>query len=352
MAPMDIKWSTDTGAGSHVTSTLVNDKGIYAAAYGEVFRLSRSIGNIIASNNLAGTGYHEVRLAAPADAQVLLVGTSGYVICLESEWLNEKWRKYLDDSEHEVTSVLCANGSVYAGSNGHVYRLNLESGDEEAHNLLRKYGKHEIRLDWNHGIEGSFLGRPSLVVGTNGWAFGLDFEHLGFRWKNGLPGSGHDVVSVVGDGNVVYAGSGGIIYRLDGVDGSQLHKNELKGVGTREVRLSLSTSKDSLRVGTNGYALGLRPKDLERVYLESLPGSGSSATDVVNLDLNTDMVIERSAALYANNGYVYAVDKNGRMQAKNLEGYGKDETRLALDSQDSRLIFVGIRGQVIALTLN
>jgi hypothetical protein len=88
---------------------------------------------------------------------------------------------------YNVVSVVTANGYIYAGSNGYVYKIDT-NGAIVATNNLSGLGYHEIRL----AINGS-----RLVVGTNGYVVLLSLDDLLIYKEVSLPGCGYDVVSVL-----------------------------------------------------------------------------------------------------------------------------------------------------------
>ena len=335
MAPLDIIWKRRVSFHpDEPTNTLVSASRVYVAAAGEVFRVDYFTGEVIKSNSLSGTGYHEVRLAASEDASLLVAGTNGYVVGLDAIFLGTKWSVSLPGTSYYVTSVVCGNGSVYAGSHGHVFRLDPANGKIVCTNSLSGYGYHEVRLGMTRDVS-------TLLVGINGHALGMDINILKIKWQNDMPDSGYDTTSVHGGNQVGYATCRGRVYRIGEHTGSTLNQNDLFGTGSYEVRMTLDSGGTHLYVGTNGYGIGLRPDNLETIYSVSLPGSGYSVTDVA-AGLQT--------AYYANNGCVFQLDNGtGNVVASNsLPGLGMSVTRLSTDLQGTGALFIGLAGRVIA----
>ena len=331
------QWETSLpGSGNDVTSVLVNQTGVYAGSNGYVYLLDSSKGTVLATNTLSGMGGHEVRLAQPQDGSLLLVGTNGYVLGLNHTSLNTSWQTSLPKCGYDVVSVLCANGSVFAGCNGYVYRLDQGSGAVLSTNSLSGRGDNEVRL----GISLDF---STLFVGINGYALGLNPTNLTTSWETSLPGCGYGITSIVGGVKAAYAGCNGQVYQLQESTGSVLHQNGLSGTGKEEVRMALDPTAAQLYVGTNGYGIGLRPDNLATVYSVSLPGSGYEVTDVV---------AGNEVALFATNGYVFQLDVAGNVDDKNsLVGRGNHETRLAITLHPATQLFVGINGYALGLSL-
>jgi hypothetical protein len=346
MALLHRQWDKSLpDSGFNIVSMLVNEKGdVYAGSNGYVYRLDYWTGTILATNPLRDRGHEEVRLATLVNASLLIVGTNGYVLGLHPTSLTTLWERSLSGSGFNIVSVLCACSNpreinpefyVYAGCNGYTYRLTT-TGDVVATNPLTGYGKHEVRLGISPDLS-------TLFVGINGYVLALGSFGLVRRWYKSLPGSGKDVTSVVAGRDVVYAGSNGRVYMLQQSSGDLVRRNNLEGTGSSEVRMALNGTTNHLYVGTNGYGVGLRTDTLATVFSVSLPGSGYSVTDVVAGD---------GVAYFANGGYVFQLDLNGNVTAKNpLTDMRKFETRLAVNSTATGQLLVGTNGYALGLAL-
>ena len=82
-----------------------------------------------------------------------------------------------------------------------------------------------------------------LIIGCNGYVSGINTNTGEELWRTKLRdsvfgGSRGDDVSVLIDGNEIFAGCCGRIYALDASDGKVLWANDLKGVGFNEVSLA------------------------------------------------------------------------------------------------------------------
>lgn len=331
---LDTLWQTNLfGDSSEVVTVLVNERGIYAGNRGQVARLHRD-GSVVAKNGLPGLSHDEVRLTAPSDCSLLVVGLHGHVVGLSPDTLEELWRTdALQSSYGEHVTVFWAAGSIYAGCHGHIYRLD-PYGAIEAHVDLG-LGNNETRFAmtaWD----------TTLIAGINGFVFGLDRESLKEKWRNEMIAAGRSVVSVVGGAGVVYAGCRGMVYMMDESTGQTKHKNPLPGDDSNQVRLALDANKSRLYVGTNGYGIALTSSSLETVYDMSLPGSGWNITDVA---------FSNGVVFFASTGHVYALDYAGYVKEKNsLVHRGWGETRLAVD--DGMRLVAGLRGYVIGLDID
>ena len=88
----------------------------------------------------------------------------------------------------------------------------------------------------------------SLIIGCNGYVSAIDPKTGEEVWRTKLRdgvlgGSRGADVSVLIDGNQIFAGCSGRIYSLDALNGTILWTNDLKGLGFNEVALA--------RQGTN-----------------------------------------------------------------------------------------------------
>ena len=241
------------------------------------------------------------------------------------------WQTSLPGCGYNITSVIEANGALYAGCNGIVYKQDPSNGTVLNTNNLPGMGNHEVRLaaDSNR-----------LYLGTNGYVVALNLSDLSKAWECSLPGCGYNITSVVANGSSVYAGSNGHIYRLNPGDGSVLNHNSLPGRGNAEVRLALGNN--ILLAGTNGYAIGLKTSDVSTIWQTSLPGCGYTIVSVIS----------GSGVMFAgSNGQVYRIDpSSGSVLNQNgLAGMGNNEIRLAVDNS---FVYVGSNGYALGLDLS
>lgn len=85
--------------------------------------------------------------------------------------------------------------------------------------------------------------KDMLIIGCNGFVSAILANNGQELWRTKLRegvlgGSRGRDVSVLIDGNQIYAGCGGRIYALNAADGNILWSNDLKGLGFNEVALA------------------------------------------------------------------------------------------------------------------
>lgn len=80
-----------------------------------------------------------------------------------------------------------------------------------------------------------------LFVGTGGSVKALDRRSGEDRWQTSLPGTGYEIVSLVCEGDRVYAGSKGHVFALDAGTGEILWSNGLAGLGHGHMCLALQS---------------------------------------------------------------------------------------------------------------
>jgi hypothetical protein len=244
------------------------------------------------------------------------------------------WQTSLPGCGYNITSIIISGKYVYAASSGYVYQLDPMTGAVLNTNGLSGLGKNEVRMMMSS--DGSVL-----LIGTNGYAVGLNPANLNTIWQTSLPGCGYNIVSVEAGVGVSYFASNGCVYALNQGSGAVQYTNGLSGMGSHEVRLALSDDLSVLYAGTNGYALGLSSQNLNTQWSTSLPGCGYN---VVSLESG------EGVGYFASNGYVYRVDEKsgGVLQTNSLSGMGNHEVRLAL-AQEGDELFVGTNGYALGL---
>ncbi|KAF8315862.1 PLC-like phosphodiesterase [Clavulina sp. PMI_390] len=328
-------WQTGLrDSGYDVTSTVADGERIYAASHGFVYLLDFASGQEKARNGLSGMGNREVRIILSHDRQVLLVGTDGFAWGLNASDLSTRWKLSLPGCGDNMTNLCSAGENGWAGSDGYVYRFDVNTGAYHGRNDLKDMGNHEVRIDMCGGGQ-------TLAVGTNGWVWGLDPYSLDTKWKTSLPGCGFGVTSVEGARSDCYAACNGYLYKLDAYSGNVESRNDMDGVDKREVRLEYHPDWDRLFVGTNGWGLSMDGGNLRERWRVSLPGSGFSVTSVA---------AGKDKIYFANNGYVFTIDQDGNVVSRNdLPGLGQFETRLAVSLGSEERVIAGINGYACCL---
>ena len=233
-------WQTSLpSTGNNSVSVLIEGGFIFAGSFGYVFRLDASTGAILNTNGLPGTGTYDVRLVIGFGK--LLVGTNGFVLALSLTDVSTTWTCSLPGSRYHVVNLACSSTSIFAGSYGYMYRLDTQ-GVVQNTNDLPGLNYAEVRVA-AHG--------PYVTAGTYGSVVCFRVENLAFQWKTDLDGAFGQIVSVLMDGQMVYAASNGLAFGLT-LDGGRVVRREgLSGLGYHEV--SLAMNGPSLVMGSNGY---------------------------------------------------------------------------------------------------
>jgi outer membrane protein assembly factor BamB len=96
-----------------------------------------------------------------------------------------------------------------------------------------------------------------LFIGTGGSVKAVDRRTGEDRWQASLPGTGYEIVSLLCEGDRVYAGSKGHVFALDARTGEILWTNGLAGLGHGHICLASQTSSTlspSLLIAEQGNA--------------------------------------------------------------------------------------------------
>lgn len=253
----------------------------------------------------------------------------------------------IGDTSSKPSRVFVYDDNVYCGKNGGINQLRENGKDEHGET---KYIRAENTLEGLGTSNISFAGDNGhcLYVGINGYVVKIDPKNFTSRvWTYSLPGSGYHNTNVVFEpktGRVV-AACNGYLYLLS-LEGHQLAKNSLKGMGNGEVRLALNG--DRLYVASRGYvaAISVGIDDFHRLAWGpvSLPECGFGVTNVVFIGHPLPTLCVGCG------GYVYLVDPaNGELKRRyDLKGWGQKEVRLAGVGQK---LFIGSNGRVAAIDL-
>ena len=81
----------------------------------------------------------------------LAIGTNGCVAAIDKKSGREMWRTKLGTgifsaTSYEDVSVIIEDGMVFAGCNGHLFALDLSSGNILWHNELRGLGHNDVSM--------------------------------------------------------------------------------------------------------------------------------------------------------------------------------------------------------------
>jgi outer membrane protein assembly factor BamB len=144
--------------------------------------------------------------------------------------LQTAWTTSLPECGYSVTSSASTDTVNYFGCNGRVVSTDNVTGAVRAQNGLPGTGEHEVRLAIARD-------QSVVLVGTNGYALGLNPQNLNTTWSISLPGCGYKTTSVLESDGVAFLGCNGQVYRINITTGELLSHNDLPGMGNHEVNL-------------------------------------------------------------------------------------------------------------------
>jgi len=333
--------------GYELVSVLSANGFIYVASNGYVFQLNQELGTLIHQNPLTGMEKHEVRMAISKTNDKLIVGTYGNVFALDANDISKTlWRNPLKGQDTGIVSLIVGSENVFAGTGGFVNSLQLSDGTTIGKNSLSGMGTAEVRLALS-------LDETTLAVGLSGNVICLDASNINkVISSNSLSGQGQEVVNLIIQDNVIYAGTNGFVNAIDIKSGQILQTNDLKGLGHLEVRLCLSADGTTIYGGTNGKIVSMDVQNLENSkWISTLQDADGNVVSMV-----TDY-----------DGFIYG-GSSGRISqlepvegkivnTNNLPGRGVNEVRLSL-GQNQVNLYIGTNGYAIgtselgAATLN
>ena len=241
-------WTTNLDALLPHPVTLLYDRGhLFAGSNGWIYRLSPQNGGILNRRRLSRVGV-ETRLAT--DGTRLFAGLYGsvYAVTIGGDWSKDAWPE-ISLRGYEHVSVLCAGGTLFAGTNGRAYRVDPGSGRTTGDVALAStigVGNYETRLA-SDGVR--------LFAGTHGSVYGLPVRGSWTKasWSCSLVGYGE--VDVLVNAGRLYAGSNGYAYEIEPGVATPAHTLLLTyGVGLGDFRTQLSTDGTYLYGGAHGYA--------------------------------------------------------------------------------------------------
>jgi hypothetical protein len=223
-----------------------------------------------------------------------------------------------------VMNIVADSNQIYTGSNGYVTSIDPTDGKMIHQNGLSGTGYNEVRLALGAGVLFVITSNQN-PAGYGIYVVALNTNDLSQQWvamPDATPSPG-DPGNLVTDGQFLYVGYRGWVYKLDPKNGNILSQNGLPGLGYAQVRLAVANNM--LFVGTNGSVLALRTSDLTTQWQMNIPNGGG----------NLVTVLAQENQLFAGcNGLVYRMDlANGSpfMQVLNLPGMGDGaEVRLAM----------------------
>jgi hypothetical protein len=339
-------WSfqTDNGRSKNVVNLLPAFGVLYSNSVSNIANLPMLYGSNPTTgqeiNSVTGwpTNFQgEARFGTFAD-QVLL-GCNGQLRSFNQD-LVANWTYAIPNSAGLV-NIAADSDRIYTGSNGYVTSLDPVTGQMLHQNGLSGLGYNEVKIALLNGMLFAVTVIPS-PVGGGIFVLGLNPNDLSGKWGQNLDQAwgGLDSGSLVTDGQFLYVGYRGWVYKLDPNSGSVLVNNGLSGLGYNIVRLAVWNS--GLYVGTNGSVLRLNTTDLKTQWQMNLPNAGGQ---IVN-------VLAQNGQVFAgSNGLVYRMDPEKGApfsQVLNMPGMGDGaEVRLAWADD---MLFAGANSAVRGLT--
>jgi hypothetical protein len=320
-------------SGNDSVNTIDTINWIYAGSKGSVYRIAKNNGLIQATQGLSGYGNHAVSLATPSNGAALVVGIYRFVLRLHPVSLDIIWYFRTENLEGDVSVILDAkNQRIYAGTAGGVFALDLDGNKMGRQTVIA--GESRIALDPSasfvgHGISGCVAVYTTPNLDSTLWITKMD--------------KGVGPTSVLFNETTMYVADSGFIWVMDVLHGGlPLHTTDVGATtGYREIRLALDATNNRLYVGTHGYGGLYDATTLAQKYLQPLPGSGYSVTNVVWLG---------NSGFFANNGRVFQLNNSGVVVARNdLDGYKNVDTSLTILGNDK--VIAGPDGWVVGLLL-
>lgn len=257
--------------------------------------------------------------------------------------LTTYWQTGLPTTFSDIVNPLITQSGIFAGSFGHVVRLDTNTGKTLAHNPLEERA-------WSSPTLAAPLLDTVIVVGIQSHVLGLHPDTLATLWDTPLPNptAYQTGVSLVCSDDSIYATSNGWVHRLVLDTGAVVVS---KGISTPAVdtwhrsqeHLSLAIEMTNLLYTVNGMVHVIDPETLEVKWSTTVPDSD----EIISVVAGTSGV-----------GYVASKGRVHRLRMadgvlthhQDLTVTGEKEVRMALDLPSSRL-YIGTNGYGISLKL-
>jgi hypothetical protein len=237
----------------------------------------------------------------------------------------------------DAMCILDAGDTLYAGSNGFIYKLRATDGFLTLYLQVKtlpgldKVGNREVRLAISDDGQ-------KLFIGTYGYVACVNTSDFKWQWAQKLNGGG-DPVNLLVSGKDLYAGTWGNACKMND-DGTGLKTNTLSGRGNHEVRLALSDDKTRLFLGTDGYAMSLYTANMATEWETSLKSTGD----------NRITILTRGREVYAAGyGRLFKLNFSGHVETNNtLKDRGNHDVRMQF-SPDGKSLLLGTDGYVLSI---
>lgn len=359
MASLTPSWSdTMSGSGNGITNAHCVTAFAVATCNGYAFKYDCINGSEGIRNDLNGLGKGETRIAYDSQREIYYFGCNGHVQGVKADDFTDTiWTHpvNLSNALDTVTSVVAAaDGTIYAGANGYVYKINPQ-GDVLYTNPLTGTGNNEVRLALS-------VDQKTLFVGTNGQLWALSASTMTKTWSLTLPAwnygaTASNTVSVIsvlykdpGYGVAtpwLFAGCNGWLYAIDlGQANPQvtaMTQSLQAALGAGDTRLAFDTESGQLFVGLSGCGASIDAslrRPAKWIYeLAKSPGR------VANILPGFQQVFVGS------NGQVAVVLNGVCKQLGQVTNGGANPVGLAMDPAFPQRLVAGCNGYVAGFTI-
>jgi outer membrane protein assembly factor BamB len=167
-----------------------------------------------------------------------------------------------------------------------------------------------------------------LYVGTRGFVRAVRQSTGRKAWETSLPGTGYELVSLLPDGERVFAGSKGRLFGLDARTGTLLWSNELRGMKYGHMQLATERDSPLIFVGIYGHVVAISKKTGRKKWQTSLPRAGYEIVSLVS---------ENGRLMAGSKGLLFGIDpRRGEIEWTNrLQGLGYEHLALAGEEHSS-----------------
>jgi hypothetical protein len=229
-----------------VNLLLVNNR-LFAGSNGFLVEIDPRNGNKLHTLTLSDAYGPDVRMAS--DGEKLYAGSHGYLYAVNLNDMSKvAWTAPMTGASYSNVQPLCANGMLFAGSNGTVHMFDRGTGARTQTLVVSAAVDEEVRL--------TLTDRRTLVAGCHGYAYGINLNDWSkVAWTTPMAGKLYTMVDVAYYGGHIYACSNGYIQRLDAATGAMQNSMQLSfilGSGDYTPALTIHP-RHGLFIGMHGY---------------------------------------------------------------------------------------------------
>jgi hypothetical protein len=236
------------GMTSWPVNLLLVNKRLFAGSNGFLIEINPRTGARVNTLTLSNAYGPEVRLAT--DGAKVYAGSHGYLYAIDLKDTSKvAWTAPMKDASYSDVQPLCANGMLFAGSNGSVLQFNTSDGTRLRDITLSAAVDEPVRL--------AMTDKNILVAGCHGYAYGINLSQwTKVAWTTPVAGKLYKMVDVVHHAGRIYACSNGYIQRLDAATGKVLNSMQLSNIlGSGDYTPSMTVhTRHGLMIGMHGYA--------------------------------------------------------------------------------------------------